>query len=512
MKTKAVKVKERITSVGLLAKSSQLYYDYGVETIEDRAVIGNLDGLKPVMRRALYATFTGGTFSNKPRVKSARIVGDTLGKYHPHGDTSCYDAIVEAANLPMPTIDGYGNWGSMSDGPAAMRYTEARLSKYGELCFFDRFYLPAMQTIPNYDDKEREPLTLPAMLPNAIINGSFGICPGVNTRIPSFTMASVFALLQKVLAAGGTCTVEQALSLQPIAKYGALANWDKSDKLALRTFFKTGVGSITFVPAKEKTGENQIRYWRFGLMPDDLTKTLARLTNEAGVVRVNEDCYESDPFNGALLVDLKKGMTKGERIKAGNRVTALLTTAARVDVKVTDRSLTETGGRAAKLRSSCIPQMVTDWIAFRIGLEKSACAYWIGKRKERIEYLKLILIAIKNRAIIIKALDKEGLDDAALDAYLAKLLKITVEQAHVICDMMIRRLKALDTTKTKAEIKALEEEIAGYQQRIKDPVSYIKLHLKRLATELEPMYRRQTLTSCPPRTKKKSKRAKGKKS
>ena len=163
------------------------FRDYAVNTIIDRAIPDVRDGLKPVQRRILYSMMELGLDPKKPHRKSARIVGDTMGKYHPHGDSSIYDALVhmsEDYSLAIPLIDGHGNFGSIDgDGAAAMRYTEARLSE-GAMTLLSHLEQGLVDFMPNFDNSEKEPKVLPAMLPNLLINGTTGIAVGMTTNMP----------------------------------------------------------------------------------------------------------------------------------------------------------------------------------------------------------------------------------------------------------------------------------------------------------------------------------------
>ncbi|HHT96968.1 MAG TPA: DNA gyrase subunit A, partial [Clostridiales bacterium] len=163
------------------------YRDYAMSVIVSRALPDVRDGLKPVQRRILFSMLELGLDPNKPHRKSARIVGDTMGKYHPHGDSSIYEALVrmsEDYSLQVPLVDGHGNFGSIDgDGAAAMRYTEARLS-IAAMALLDHLEKGLIDFRPNFDDSEKEPIVLPAMIPNLLINGTTGIAVGMATNIP----------------------------------------------------------------------------------------------------------------------------------------------------------------------------------------------------------------------------------------------------------------------------------------------------------------------------------------
>lgn len=185
---------ENIIQLDFSEEMKTSYRDYAMSVIVSRALPDVRDGLKPVQRRILYAMKELGLTPDKPHRKSARIVGDTMGKYHPHGDSSIYDALVhmtEEYSLNAPLVDGHGNFGSIDgDGAAAMRYTEARLSSTA-VALLDNLDKGLVDFVPNFDDSEKEPAVLPATLPNLLINGTTGIAVGMATNIPPHNPAEV---------------------------------------------------------------------------------------------------------------------------------------------------------------------------------------------------------------------------------------------------------------------------------------------------------------------------------
>ena len=182
-----MKKDENIIQLDFSEEMKNSYRDYAMSVIISRALPDVRDGLKPVQRRILYSMIELGLDPKKPHRKSARIVGDAMGKYHPHGDSSIYDALVhmtENYSLQIPLVDGHGNFGSIDgDGAAAMRYTEARLSD-GAMTLLDHLEKGLVEFVPNFDGSEQEPAVLPAMLPNLLINGTTGIAVGMATNIP----------------------------------------------------------------------------------------------------------------------------------------------------------------------------------------------------------------------------------------------------------------------------------------------------------------------------------------
>ena len=184
--------REVIGEIDLLDFAREHYSRYGRSVLEDRAFPDFRDGMNPVNRRTLWSAYSLGIRSNSKFVKSARIVGDVLGRYHPHSDQAAYGAMVKmtnvngvVSNIPIGLFEGEGNWGSLSNSAAAaMRYTEARLSKFSDEVLFNKFYMPVVRMIPNFDSSTVEPLILPALLPLVLLNGRSGIAPVATTNIP----------------------------------------------------------------------------------------------------------------------------------------------------------------------------------------------------------------------------------------------------------------------------------------------------------------------------------------
>jgi DNA gyrase subunit A len=210
--------------VSLEAEMRHSYLDYAMSVIVGRALPDVRDGLKPVHRRVLYAMHEGNITFNRPYVKCARVVGDVMGKYHPHGDMAIYDTLVRMAqdfSLRYPLIDGQGNFGSVDgDNAAASRYTEVRLARFAHEMLTD-IGAETVDFVPNYDGQEQEPAVLPARVPNLLVNGSSGIAVGMATNIPPHNLGEVVDACLHVLASPG-CAIEEIIKLMPaVGKSGA---------------------------------------------------------------------------------------------------------------------------------------------------------------------------------------------------------------------------------------------------------------------------------------------------
>ncbi|NLZ33963.1 MAG: DNA topoisomerase IV subunit A, partial [Clostridiales bacterium] len=239
------------------------YLPYAIEVAKDRALPDVRDGLKPVHRRILYGAYKLKAFPDKPYYKSARIVGDILGKYHPHGDTSVYDAMVilsQDFSTKEPLIDGHGNWGSMDgDGAAAMRYTEARLSPIALEMLRD-IEKDVVDMVPNYSDTEMEPTVLPSKYPNLLVNGSFGIAVGLATNIPPHNLKEVIEGVLAYIDNNEITTKELMQYVKgPDLPTGGILIGEQS----LLSAYETGEGKVTL---RAKTSIEKLENGRWGIV------------------------------------------------------------------------------------------------------------------------------------------------------------------------------------------------------------------------------------------------------
>lgn len=478
-KASTIQVEDKIVDAHLDDIAKQNYYDYGISVIEDRAIYGEIDGLKPVARRLLWAAYnmTGSKF-----MKSARIVGEAMGKYHPHGDSAIYGALITAVRTPCALFYGSGNWGSMADPAAAMRYTESKLSAFSEAIYFDKFYLPTVDFVPNYDGQDVEPLILPSLLPAALTNGNFGIAPGINTRTPSFTFNSLLDVLQLALKDKHGAYPENCEGLDMITESGGVLRKTKTLKDELKAFYETGKANLIFDSVYEEVDSHSLRFHKFAfnkkVMGQEaaIDKVLFKVESIKGVTNVRDDSRKNES-NSAYVVTLSKSLNGPDKTAVIRKVVEAFSVTYNFNVQVTERYLDEKKPDGAKqLKPSTTPDIINSWIEYRVGLEKRACEYWIVKRQEQIAYIKLMRLAVKNRSFIIKALDKD-LNDEKLAEYIAKGLKITVEQANQILDLRVRQLKALEDKKLKEKLAELEAEISSYNARIAKPKAYISKQL-----------------------------------
>lgn len=471
-KTKSSKIKK----IELEKISQDYYYEYGVAVNEDRSVPCGIDGLKPVARRVLWAAYEMGSRSRSKPVKSARIVGEAMGKFHPHGDKAIYDTMVTIVNSTMPAIEGQGNWGTFSDPtPAAMRYTEARLNKYAENIFFDPFYLPTIQFVPNYDGMNKEPLVLPALLPNLLLTGTFGIGVGVSTSVPAFTKESVIKLLKKVFDGDKLTEKLCVKTLVFNTANGGVAERNKEQEKLLHT---TGKGKIKYRSVYELDAKkNTMTYTAFAPLAG-LTKPIEKVLALKDVAKAN-DITDRKTKTVTVQIDLRKNLKGLPLEKAVQKVDEVFASSESYDIKITRRYIDENGKPISKLENSTVLKVLQEWIDYRIELEKTACAHWVGKLDEAIAHLNLMRKAVANRAFLLKALDKKCTVDE-LENYVAKEMKITKEDAQKVLRLPLLKLRALEDAELVKSIKEKESEKKGLQNRSKNASTYISSSLDKL--------------------------------
>jgi DNA gyrase subunit A len=449
------------------------YRDYGTAVLEDRAIPDYRDGMNPVNRRALWSAHEMGLRHTAKYVKSARIVGDTMGKFHPHGDSSIYTAIIGMANTnsAYPLVDGEGSWGSMSDGrAAAMRYTEMRLSQFADEVLFNRFYLPVTEMSPNYDGSFQEPVLLPALLPVVLLNGRFGVAPGATAYIPSFTWPSVRSLLKKLLSGNEATPKLLYQTLEFTSTYGGTEVPPESpeDKQARLSVMKGTKGKVRLQSQcewdEDKLTMTVTRFAEIGKM----STLLESIADIEGVSDVRDDSDKSDKY-ARLVIVLKKGLKPKLQAAIVKHIEVkLLQSSENYVLNFTERYLDEEGQAQATMKSMSLVEMMTSWTAWRIELERKACAHWIAEADKEIRRLELLMIAVDNRKVIIESLDKE-LEQDALNEWLAKRLKITVAEAAFIYDLRVRQLRKLERKTLEAQMKVVTSKRSELKQRRKNP-------------------------------------------
>lgn len=453
--------------------------DYGMSSIRTYAETVNLersvpdlfDGLKPVQRRILWAA------SHNPKgifTKTARVVGDTLGKYHPHGDASVSAAITSMMHHPTSTLEGKGNWGGLLDDAAAMRYTNMRLSKYG-LSFFDPDYINRNVTmfVPNYDDKDVEPVTLPAMMPNVLINGAEGIGMGITTSIPAFTVDSVVEVLVRLLSKEKMTAEDFATTLKPALKWGGRLVQSKENQAAWLAMFQSSEASVQYEPelhidvAKKSI---TISEWPPGLNP-------VRFIEKVREMPETTQAYNSEGVT-TFTLECSRRCSAAQFNEYVSKVQRLAQVRRSYKINVTDRVASIEDGVVkyeTKFYSLSVPQLIVRWLRQRIDLEKRSLEWRIGRQEDAVAYTELLIYASTKLDIIFQALRTPD-----SKKFLQSKLKLTEQQAAQILELRVRQLSKLDQEEYKQKLKEQKAHLADLNKWLKRPRAKLRRDLARL--------------------------------
>lgn len=475
-------VKEKIKDVDLVSFTRDAYKEYGISVLEDRAFPDARDGMAPVHRRLLWATYKMGVHSKAKPVKSARIVGETLGKFHPHSDTSCYDALVKMSQsrVPIALFHGEGNWGSLSEkGAAAMRYTETRLSAFTDEIIFNKFYTPVVDLVPNYDGSEEEPLILPALLPIALLNGRFGIAPGAVMNSPIVTFKSLCSVLKEAYE-GNELTAEFLFkTLRFRSVYGGLEVPPKgSDALASRKMvFKTPVGKVVIRSHVDYDDEKRLAIVTKFARDTEIPKLLESILALKGVSKASDASSMTDRY-GRIEVIFDKGLRFAEYEKIKKSLEDLLSSTENYTLNFTERYVDADGQGKASVTPLSITDLLNKWVGWRISLEKRACAYWIAQDVKEIRRLDLLIQAVSLIDFIVSLLKNSKLStDEVYSAY-SKKCKCSVDEAKYVLSRPIISLRKLDQKELEAKKKEVEKNKHSLELRMKKPRPFLLSQLQ----------------------------------
>ncbi len=428
------------------------YLDYAMSVIVGRALPDVRDGLKPVHRRVLFAMRELGNTYNRPYIKSARIVGDVIGKYHPHGDTAAYDTLVRMAqdfSLRYPLVDGQGNFGSMDgDAPAAMRYTEARMTKLDQDIVAD-LDKETVDFIPNYDNSLQEPSVLPSKIPNILVNGSEGIAVGMATKIPPHNLTEVMDGLIALID-DKNITVHQLMEIitGPDFPTGGYI----CGRAGIREAYETGRGVVimrsrTHVEERKNGGESiiitEIPYQQ---NKATLVEKIALLMKEKRITSISEVRDESDRHGLRIVLELKKGEFPDIIINQLYKMTPLQKSFGIILLCIVNN-------RPEILN---LKQVLEHFIVHRKTVIYRRTAFELRKAEEKAHILEGLKIAITNLDDVV-ALIRAAANPAEAKAELIRRFELSEIQAQTILDMRLQRLTGLERDKI---VKDYEEILA----------------------------------------------------
>jgi DNA gyrase subunit A len=460
---------DRIEPVDIQAEMQRNFIDYSMSVIVGRALPDVRDGLKPVHRKILYGMYDSGFRPDRNYVKCGRIVGDVMGNYHPHGDSSVYDALVRMAqpwSLRYPMIDPQGNFGSPGNDPAAaMRYTEGRLANLAMAMLAD-IDKDTVDFIPNYAGNTTEPVILPARIPNLLINGSEGIAVGMATRIPPHNLREVAAGVTWALEhpdATDEELLEELLKLVPGPDFptrGLIVGRD-----GIEDAYRTGRGSIRMRAVV--TIEDDIKgrtilvvtELPYQVNPDNLVESMAVLAREgkvAGIADINDE--SSDRIGMRIVVTLKRDAVAKVVLNNLFKHTQLQTTFGANMLAIVD-------GVPRTLR---LDQFVTHYVEHQVEVIVRRTRYLLAEAEKRAHILRALLKALDQLDAVI-ALIRNAPSAEESKAGLMELLEIDEIQATAILDLQLRRLAAMERNRIVEEAAEIEAKIADYNDILAKP-------------------------------------------
>ncbi len=445
--------RERVIEVSVEDEMTHSYMDYAMSVIVGRALPDARDGLKPVHRRILYGMHELGVTHNRAHKKSARIVGDVLGKYHPHGDVAVYDTMVRMAqefSYRYPLVDGQGNFGSVDgDAAAAMRYTEARLSKIAEELLLD-LEKDTVEWSPNFDNSLKEPQILPAKLPNLLINGSSGIAVGMATNMPPHNLAEVVDGVIRVIEEPKVSIEElmQIIKAPDFPTGGIITGYE-----GIKRAYETGRGSIRIrakaeIEVKGKKERIVITEIPYQVNKSRLVEEIAEFAKKYKVDNISGLRDESDRKGMRIVIELKAGANSAIILNRLYKHTQLENTFGVINLALVD----------GEPRVLTLKELIECYIKHRKEVTIRRLQYELERAEKRLHILKGLIIAISNIDEVIRLIKAASDTKTAKSALIARF-ELSEEQAKEILDMRLSRLSALERDKIETERAELETKI-----------------------------------------------------
>lgn len=449
---------EKVIEVGIEEEMKKSYIDYAMSVIVGRALPDVRDGLKPVHRRILYSMYELGLTHNRPYKKCARIVGEVLGKYHPHGDVAVYDTLVRMVqdfSLRYPLIDGQGNFGSIDgDAPAAMRYTEARLERIAEEMLAD-IDKETVDFVPNFDESLKEPSVLPAKLPQLLLNGSSGIAVGMATNMPPHNLDEVCdAVVRLIENPGATSEELMELVKGPDFPTGGFILGSKG----IRQAYTTGRGTVK-VRARagieeEKRNKARIIVTEIPYLVNksNLLENIASLVREKKIEEISDLRDESDKEGLRIVIELKANTTPKVVLRKLYKHTQMETSFGVINLALVDN----------EPKVLTLKDLLTQYLKHRKEVVVRRTRFELEKAEKRAHILEGLLVALDNINEVIKLI-RGSKEAKEAKKGLMENFELTDVQAQAILDMRLQRLTALERGKIKEEHKQLLARIEEYK-------------------------------------------------
>ena len=454
---------DRIFKINIENEMKSAYIDYSMSVIVSRALPDVRDGMKPVHRRVLFGMNEMGNTSDKPHKKSANCVGEVMGKYHPHGDSSIYGTVVRMAqdwSLRYTLVDGHGNFGSVDgDSPAAMRYTEVRLSKIGEEMLAD-INSDTVDFQPNYDNSKQEPVVLPTRFPNLLVNGAAGIAVGMATNMPPHNMTEAINASIAVLE-------NPEITVPELMKYITAPDFPTGGTIygynGVKEAYETGRGRIVIRAKAEIESEANhdsiiVHEIPYGVNKAELIKYIADLVNEKkldGIADIND---ESDYKGMRIVIKLKSDAN-------ANVILNKLYKMTQMQASFSVNNVALVNGRPKTLN---IKELIKAFVDHRHDVVTRRSRFLLGKAQERAHILEGLIIASKNIDEVIAIIRSSGDTEEARNR-LSERFGLSEAQTQAIVEMRLRNLTALEQHKLEDDYRAIEEEIAFLESILNDP-------------------------------------------
>ena len=459
---------DQVHEVDLKKTMEESYIDYAMSVISQRALPDVRDGLKPVQRRVLYSMIELNNGPDKPHRKCARIVGDTMGKYHPHGDSSIYGALVNMAqdwSTRYPLVDGHGNFGSVDgDGAAAMRYTEARLSKISMEMLAD-IGKDTVDSVPNFDETEKEPTVLPARFPNLLVNGTNGIAVGMATNIPPHNLREVIAAVVKII--DNRIEEQRETGLDEIMEIVKGPDFPTGAQIlgrrGIEEAYRTGKGKIRVRAVTNiesmQNGKSRIIVTEIPYMVNKarLIEKMAELVRDKRIDGITAITDESNREGMRINIELRRDANANVVLNQLYKHTQLQDTFGVIMLALVNN----------EPKTLNLKEMLTYYIRHQEDVVTRRTKYELNKAEERAHILQGLLIALDNIDEVIRII-RGSENTQAAKAGLIERFALSDAQAQAIVDMRLRTLTGLEREKLEAEYKELMKRIEEYRAILAD--------------------------------------------
>ena len=484
---------DKISEVDLKKTMEESYIDYAMSVIASRALPDVRDGLKPVQRRIMYAMIELNNGPDKPHRKCARIVGDTMGKYHPHGDSSIYGALVNLAqewSTRYPLVDGHGNFGSMDgDGAAAMRYTEARLSKISMEMLAD-INKDTVDFLPNFDETEKEPVVLPSRFPNLLVNGTSGIAVGMATNIPPHNLREVIDGVVRIIEntqENIDTTMEEVCSIikGPDFPTGAQILGTRGIEEAYRTGRgKIRVRAVTSIEPMDN-GKNRIVVTELPYMVNKakLIEKISELHSDKKIDGITDLRDETNREGMRICIELRRDVNPNIVLNQLYKHTQLQDTFGVIMLALVNQEPVVMN----------ILQMLKFYLKHQEEVVTRRIKYELNKAEERAHILEGLLVALDNIDEVISII-RSSKNTTQAKEKLIERFSLTDAQAQAIVDMRLRALTGLEREKIESEYAELQKKIAEYNRILSDRNVLLDV-IKKEITEIRDKYGDERRTS-----------------